>query len=313
MLYPGVYRFAENETVEDLILQAGGPTEAASLVKVDVARRITNPLATEAEDQIAQTFSFRLTSDFSIAEQPEFRLQPFDEVYVRRSPNYTEQQNVIVEGEVQFEGTYALANKGQRLSEVIKLAGGLTKRAYPEGAKLLRLMTPEERDMMETVLRTAQRNSGKDSIDVKKLMTNANYPVGIELDKAMKNPGSEDDPILREGDRIVVPRYDGTVKINGEVLYPNTVYFKEGKNTDYYIDLAGGTTSTAKKSQTIIIYMNGMVARADRKHKPAPGCQIVVPTKRRGRTLGITEWMSIGTSAASLGTMFATIANLLKK
>ena len=313
VLYPGIYRFAENETVEDLILQAGGPTEAASLVKVDVARRITNPLATEAEDQIAQTFSFRLTSDFSIAEQPEFRLQPFDEVYVRRSPNYTEQQNVIVEGEVQFEGTYALANKGQRLSEVIKLAGGLTKRAYPEGAKLLRLMTPEERDMMETVLRTAQRNSGKDSIDVKKLMTNANYPVGIELDKAMKNPGSEDDPILREGDRIVVPRYDGTVKINGEVLYPNTVYFKEGKNTDYYIDLAGGTTSTAKKSQTIIIYMNGMVARADRKHKPAPGCQIVVPTKRRGRTLGITEWMSIGTSAASLGTMFATIANLLKK
>ena len=313
VLYPGVYRFAENETVEDLILQAGGPTEAASLVKVDVARRITNPLATEAEDQIAQTFSFRLTSDFSIAEQPEFRLQPFDEVYVRRSPNYTEQQNVIVEGEVQFEGTYALANKGQRLSEVIKLAGGLTKRAYPEGAKLLRLMTPEERDMMETVLRTAQRNSGKDSIDVKKLMTNANYPVGIELDKAMKSPGSEDDPILREGDRIVVPRYDGTVKINGEVLYPNTVYFKEGKNTDYYIDLAGGTTSTAKKSQTIIIYMNGMVARADRKHKPAPGCQIVVPTKRRGRTLGITEWMSIGTSAASLGTMFATIANLLKK
>ena len=313
VLYPGVYRFAENETVEDLILQAGGPTEAASLVKVDVARRITNPLATEAEDQIAQTFSFRLTSDFSIAEQPEFRLQPFDEVYVRRSPNYTEQQNVIVEGEVQFEGTYALANKGQRLSEVIKLAGGLTKRASPEGAKLLRLMTPEERDMMETVLRTAQRNSGKDSIDVKKLMTNANYPVGIELDKAMKSPGSEDDPILREGDRIVVPRYDGTVKINGEVLYPNTVYFKEGKNTDYYIDLAGGTTSTAKKSQTIIIYMNGMVARADRKHKPAPGCQIVVPTKRRGRTLGITEWMSIGTSAASLGTMFATIANLLKK
>jgi protein involved in polysaccharide export with SLBB domain len=166
---------------------------------------------------------------------------------------------------------------------------------------------------MEVVLRTAQRNSGRDSIDVKKLMTNANYPVGIELDKALKNPGSEDDPILREGDRIVVPRYDGTVKINGEVLYPNTVYFKEGKDADYYIDLAGGTTSTAKKSQTIIIYMNGMVARADRKHKPRPGCQIVVPTKRQRRGMGLTEWLSVGTSAASLGTMFATIANLLKK
>ncbi len=312
VLYPGVYRYAENESVEDLIIQAGGPTDAASLVKVDVARRITNPNATEAEDRIAQTFSFKLTKDFSIADQPDFRLQPFDEVYVRRSPNYTEQQNVTIEGEVQFEGIYALADKGQRLSEIIKQAGGLTKRAYPEGTKLLRLMTPEEREMLETVLRTAQRNSGKDSIDVRKLMTNANYPVGIELDKALKNPGSDDDPILREGDRIVVPRYDGTVTINGEVLYPNTVYFKDGKDTDYYIDLAGGTTSTAKKSQTIIIYMNGMVARADRKHKPRPGCQIVVPTKRQRQGFGLQQWLSIGTTAASLGTMIATIANLTK-
>ena len=312
VLYPGVYRYAENESVEDLIIQAGGPTDAASLVKVDVARRVTNPNATEAEDRIAQTFSFKLTKDFSIADQPDFRLQPFDEVYVRRSPNYTEQQNVTIEGEVQFQGTYALADKGQRLSDIIKQAGGLTKRAYPEGTKLLRLMTPEEREMLETVLRTAQRNSGKDSIDVRKLMTNVNYPVGIELDKALKNPGSDDDPILREGDRIVVPRYDGTVTINGEVLYPNTVYFKEGKNTDYYIDLAGGTTSTAKKSQTIIIYMNGMVARADRKHKPRPGCQIVVPTKRQRQGFGLQQWLSIGTTAASLGTMIATIANLTK-
>ena len=312
VLYPGVYKYASNETVEDLILQAGGPTDAASLVKVDVSRRVSNPHSTEAGDQIAQTFSFRLSDDFSIAGQSDFRLEPFDEVYVRRSPNYTEQQNVTVEGEVQFEGVYTLSNKGQRLSDVIRQAGGLTSRAYPEGTKLLRQMTQEEREMMETVLRTAQRNSGKDSIDIRKLMTSASYPVGIELDKAVRNPGSEDDPILREGDRIVVPRYDGTVKINGEVLYPNTVYYKDGKDTDYYINLAGGTTSTAKKSQTIIIYMNGMVARADSKHKPAPGCQIVVPTKRQRRSLGLAEWMSIGTSAASLGTMFATIANLLK-
>ena len=312
VLYPGTYKYAANESVEDLILQAGGPTDAASLVKVDVSRRISNPNATEADDQIAQTFSFKLTPDFNIADQPDFRLMPFDEVYVRRSPNYTEQQNVTVEGEVQFEGNYTLSSKGQRLSDVIKQAGGLTKRAYPEGTKLLRLMTPEEREQMEVVLRTAQRNSGRDSIDVKKLMTNANYPVGIELDKALKNPGSDDDPILREGDRIVVPHYDGTVKINGEVLYPNTVYFKEGKDAKYYIDLAGGTTSTAKKSQTIIIYMNGMVARADRKHKPRPGCQIVVPTKRQRQGFGLQQWLSIGTTAASLGTMIATIANLTK-
>ena len=310
--YPGVYRYADNETVEDLIIQAGGPTDAASLAKVDVARRITNPNSTEAGDQIAQNFSFKLNPDFTIADQPDFMLQPFDEVYVRRSPDYNEQQNITIEGEVQFEGNYALSNKGQRLSEVIKMAGGLTKRAYPEGTKLLRQMTPEERDMMETVLRTAQRNSGKDSIDVKKLLTNATYPVGIELEKALKNPNTDDDPILREGDRIVVPRYDGTVKINGEVLFPNTVYYKEGKNTDYYINLAGGTTSTGKKSMTVIIYMNGMVARADRKHKPKPGCQIVVPTKARRRGMSLPEILSIGSSTASIATMIATIANLTK-
>jgi protein involved in polysaccharide export with SLBB domain len=173
-------------------------------------------------------------------------------------------------------------------------------------------MTPEERDMMETVLRTAQRNSGKDSIDVRKLLTNATYPVGIELDKAMANPNSDDDPILRDGDRIVVPRYTNTVSINGEVLYPNTVQFREGEKADYYIERAGGTTSTAKKSQTIIIYMNGMVAKADRKHKPKPGCQIVVPTKRQRQGFGLQQWLSLGTTAASLGTMIATIANLTK-
>lgn len=310
--YPGVYRYAENETLEDLIIQAGGPTEAASLAKVDVARRITNPNSTEAGDQIAQNFSFKLNPDFTISEQPDFTLQPFDEIYVRRSPDYNEQQNVTIEGEVQFSGNYALSSKGQRLSEVIKMAGGLTNQAYAEGTKLLRQMTAEERDMMETMLRTAQRNSGNDSIDVKKLMTNTTYPVGIELDKALKNPGTDDDPILREGDRIVVPRYDGTVKINGEVLFPNTVYFKEGKSTDYYINLAGGTTSTAKKSMTVIIYMNGMVARADRKHKPRPGCQIVVPTKSRRKGMSLPEILSIGSSTASIATMIATIANLTK-
>ena len=310
--HPGVYRFADNETIEDLIIQAGGLTDAASLVKIDVARRITDPNATEASDQIAQTLSFKLTPDFSINEQPDFTLQPFDEVHVRRSPNYTEQQNVTIEGEVQFKGTYALSNKNQRLSEVIKQAGGLTQRAYAEGAKLLRLMTKDELEQTETMLRTAQRNSGNDSIDMRKLMTDAKYPVGIELDKALKNPGSDDDPILRDGDRIIVPCYDGTVKINGEVLYPNTVRFKEGKDAKYYIDLAGGTTSTAKKNKVIIIYMNGMVAKADSKHKPRPGCQIVVPTKRKGRNLGLPEWLSIGTSTASIAAMIATIATLTK-
>ena len=312
VLYPGIYKFAENETIEDLIIQAGGITEAASLTKVDVARRITDPNANEATTELAQTFSFSLNPDFSISGQPDFTLNPYDEVYVRRSPAYNTQRNITIEGEVQFKGTYALGSKGERLSDIIKQAGGLTSRAYPEGTKLLRRMTPEERDMMATVIRTAQRNSGKDSIDVSKLLTNATYPVGIELEKALKHPGTSVDPILREGDRIVVPEFDGTVKINGEVLYPNTVYFKDGKDADYYIDQAGGVTSTGKKSKTIIIYMNGMVARASKKNKPMPGCQIVVPTKKQRRNLTIPEILSIGTGASSLAAMIATIANMTK-
>ena len=311
--YPGIYKFASNETVEDLVLQAGGLTNAASLAKVDVSRRIIEPNATEAGDTLAFTYSFALNPDFTIPQgEAPFTLQPFDEVYIRRSPNYNEQQNVTIEGEVQFQGNYTLTSSSQRLSEIIKQAGGLTKRAYPEGAKLLRQMTPEERELMETMLRTAQRNSGNDSIDVKKLLTLTTFPVAIELDKAMANPGSDDDPYLREGDRIVVPRYTSTVSINGEVLYPNTVRYKAGEKADYYIDLAGGVSSSGKRSQTIIIYMNGMVAKADRKHKPRPGCQIVVPTKARRRGLGLTEWLSIGTSTASIATMVATIANLIK-
>lgn len=312
--YPGVYKFAANETIEDLVLQAGGLTSAASLAKVDVSRRIVEPNATEAGDTLAFTYSFSLNPDFTIPQGEEpFTLQPYDEVYIRRSPNYNEQQNVTVEGEVQFRGNYTLTSSRQRLSEIIKQAGGLTKRAYPEGAKLLRQMTQEERELMETMLRTAQRNSGHDSIDVKKLLTLTTYPVAIELEKALAAPGSDDDPYLREGDRIVVPRFTSTVSINGEVLYPNTVRYKAGESADYYLDLAGGVSSTGKRSRTIIIYMNGMVAKADRKHKPKPGCQIVVPTKSRRRGLQLTEWLSIGTSAASMGTMIATIANLLKK
>nr|MCR5578999.1 SLBB domain-containing protein [Prevotella sp.] len=243
--YPGVYRYASDETVEDLVLQAGGLTNAASLAKVDVSRRIVEPEATEAGDTLAFTYSFTLNPDFTIpqGEQP-FTLQPYDEVYIRRSPNYNEQQNITIEGEVQFAGNYTLSSNGERLSDVIKHAGGLTRRAYPEGAKLLRRMTQEEQELMATMLRTAQRNSGRDSIDVSKLVTMTTYPVAIELDKALANPRSDDDPILREGDRIVVPRFTSTVSINGEVLYPNTVRFKEGKDANYYIDLAGGATSS---------------------------------------------------------------------
>jgi protein involved in polysaccharide export with SLBB domain len=310
--HPGVYDYADNETLEDLVLQAGGLTDAASLVRVDVSRRVNDPKATETSEMTAETFSFGLRDGFVISGEPGFILKPYDQVVVRRSPSYNNLQTVRVEGEVLYEGSYTLTRKGQRLSEIIKQSGGLTEHAFAQGAKLLRRMTTEEQEQAVSMLRAASRNSGKDSIDARKLLVSDNYSVGIELDKALANPGSDYDPVLRHGDRIVVPEYTNTVTVNGEVLYPNTITFKKGKNADYYIQQAGGYSSTGKKSKTFIVYANGTVAKADRSHKPEPGCQIVVPTKSTKKGMSLPEIMAIGTSTASIATMIATIANLLK-
>ena len=313
VMYPGIYRFADNETLEDFVLQAGGLTDAASVMKVDVARRITNTTATTASDTIAHTFTFALKDGFVIDGTPGFVLKPYDEVYVRRSPGYSEQQNVKIEGEVLFAGTYTLNKKSQRLSEMIKQAGGLTNTAYAEGARLVRKYTPEEKMRDEALLKMAKANAnGKDSIDIKKLDLGETYDEGINLDKALASTNSDFDIVLREGDRIIVPEYSGTVRISGDVMYPNTVAYKEGKGIGYYVDQAGGWGSTAKKSQTYIIYMNGTIAKAGYHTKPMPGCQIVVPSKEQGKKMTTAEIVAIGSGTASIATMIATIANLLK-
>lgn len=311
--YPGTYVYAANTTLEDIILQAGGLTEAASTARVDVARRIKNAGAVDAGNETAQTFSFSLRDGFVIDGEAGFMLEPFDEVYVRRSPGYYAQENVVIEGEVLFPGTYALVKKNYRLSELIQATGGLTPEAYIKGARLERQMTPEEQVRMKAALRMSKLG-GKDSIDVEKLDLGTTYNVGIELDKALANPGSEIDVVLRKGDRIVVPQYLNTVKINGEVMYPNTVSYLDGKKLKHYIEQAGGYSSNAKKSQAYIVYMNGTIARAKGGGRKLvqPGCEIIVPAKPEKDGLSLPEILSIGTSTASLATMIATIANLIK-
>lgn len=311
--FPGTYVYAANTTLEDIILQAGGLTEAASTARVDVARRIKNAHATEASNETTENYSFSLRDGFVIEGEVGFVLEPFDEVYVRRSPGYYVQENVKIEGEVLFPGTYAMPKKNYRLSELIQATGGLTKEAYVKGARLERQMTPEEQVRMKAALRMSKLG-GKDSIDVDKLDLGTTYNVGIELDKALENPRSEIDVVLREGDRIVVPQYLNTVKINGEVMYPNTVSYLDGKKLKHYIEQAGGYSSNAKKSQAYIVYMNGTIARAKGGGRKLvqPGCEIIVPAKPERQGLSLPEILSIGTSTASLATMIATIANLIK-
>ncbi len=311
--YPGVYKYADNETLEDFVLQAGGLKETASTVKVDVARRIYDSKATSTDSLIAKTFSFALKEGFVVDGEPGFVLQPFDEVYVRRSPGYATQQNVIISGEVNFPGSYTLTKRETRLSDVLKAAGGATLTAYVKGARLERIITDEERLRMQQVLKMAQRKSDdKDSINTQMLDLGDKYYVGIQLDKALAHPGSDYDLVLRENDRILVPEYTNTVKISGEVLFPNTVAYKKGENAKYYINQAGGFGQRAKKSHTYIVHMNGTVNQMGKGDKPTPGSEIIVPTKPKTDAAQLSQWLAIGTSTASIATMIATIANLIK-
>ena len=270
--YPGVYRYADDETIEDIVLQAGGLKETASTIKVDVARRVSNPKALRNDSIIAKTYSFSLKDGFVIDGEPGFKLMPFDEVYVRRSPAYSAQRNITIEGQATFSGVYTLSSKNERLSEAIRKAGGLTDMAYVKGARLIRRTSLDEQGRIQTVTRMLEAQVGqKDSLNAAMLQLSSSYPVGIELDKAMAHPGSDYDIVLREGDRIVIPEYTGTVKISGDVMYPNTVTYAKGKRADWYIDQAGGWGNRAKKSHTFIIYMNGTVARVGHKTKILPG------------------------------------------
>ena len=313
VMYPGIYKYAANETLEDLVLQAGGLRESASTTKVDVARRIVNPKALSTDSVISRTYTFALKDGFVVDGETGFTLQPFDEVYVRKSPGYNVQKNIAVQGQVMFAGTYTLTSKNERLSDAIKRAGGVTDLAYVSGARLERRITPDERLRMETVLRLAEMQSGKiDSVEKKRLDLGDTYYVGIELEKALAEPGGDADLVLREGDKLIVPEYNGTVKISGNVMYPNTVAYEKGRRPAWYINQAGGFGNRSKKSNTYIIYMNGTVARVGHNAKILPGCEIVVPTKpeRSGRALA--QWLAIGTPVAGVATLIAAIANLIK-
>ena len=315
--FPGVYQYMDNMTVEDFIVNAGGLNEGASTARVDVARRVKDAKATTASDTITLTYSFSLSDELQVKENPNFTLKPFDEVYVRKSPGYYKQENVIVEGEVLFDGTYALIKKNQRLSELVQNAGGLTPQAYPEGARLVRQMTDEELQRLEVTVETALQTAKneEDSINIRNTLANqVSYPVGIELHKALEKPGSAADITLRDGDRLIVPQFSNTVKMSGEVMYANTVAYQKGRRLNYYLDQAGGYGDEAKKSKVYVVYLNGTVARANRLNSGLikPGCEIVVPKKNKER-LKTTEILSLGSTSASLATVIITLTNILRR
>lgn len=311
---PDSYSYSDNMTLEDLIIRAGGLRESASTVRVDVSRRIKDPKSTHSTDSIGQMFTFALKDGFVIDGEQGFTLQPYDQVFVRRSPGYQAQQNVQVTGEVIFGGTYAMTTTEERLSDLVKKAGGATPKAYLHGAKLIRVANDEEKKRMRDVIDLMNRQFGKAMMDSLDIRVEDTFSVGIDLEKAMAQPGSEYDLVLREGDVLSVPKLNNTVKVNGAVMMPNTVGYLSDKNANYYLDQAGGYALNAKKSKKFVIYMNGQVARIKgrSKDKIEPGCEIIVPSKKNKR-VNVGEILGYASSFGSLATMFATISNLIKK
>lgn len=311
---PDSYSYSDNMTLEDLIIRAGGLRESASTVRVDVSRRIKDPKSTHSTDSIGQMFTFALKDGFVIDGEQGFTLQPYDQVFVRRSPGYQAQQNVQVTGEVIFGGTYAMTTTEERLSDLVKKAGGATPKAYLRGAKLIRVANDEEKKRMRDVINLMNRQFSEAMMDSLGIRVEDTFSVGIDLEKAMAQPGSEYDLVLREGDVLSVPKLNNTVKVNGAVMMPNTVGYLSGENANYYLDQAGGYALNAKKSKKFVIYMNGQVARIKgrSKDKIEPGCEIIVPS-RKNKRVNVGEILGYASSFGSLATMFATISNLIKK
>lgn len=311
---PGTFLFSKNMTIEDLLVQSGGLLEAAATTKVDITRRIKDPKSTSFSSVLGKTYSFDIKDGLVVGGEGDFHLEPFDEVYVRKSPAYRKQQNVVVAGEVLFGGNYALVKKNERLSDLISKAGGITPDAYVKGARLIRKMTEEEQRRQADAVRMARMGEGKDSISVEKLNISDTYTVGINLEKAISNPGSDFDLVLREGDVLFIPEYINTVKISGAVMSPNTVLYKRGESLRYYINQAGGYGNLAKKKKAYVVYMNGTVSRLKSRDKKAiePGCEIIVPSKEEKKRMSTAEILGMGSTTASIAAMIATMVNLFK-
>ncbi len=312
VMTPGDYEYAENTTIEDLIVQAGGLRDGASLARVDVSRRIDNPYSTEKGREISETYQFDLKDGLVINNNRSFILKPYDVVHVRRSPGYVMPKNITVTGEVNYEGAFTLEKKNLRLTDAINMAGGVTQDAYVKGARLIRVMNDEERVRKQAVLESLRNNlDRKDSISWSKMEMDDTYPIGIDLEKAIKEPGGRYDIVLRENDRLDIPEYNGTVRISGDVQFPNTVTYVEGKNIKWYIKNAGGFSESAKKKKTFIVYQNGMMNSASRSTIVEPGSEIIVPSKKK-KNFDIASMSVIGSALSPLATMVALIAYLSK-
>lgn len=292
----GEFDYVSGMTLEDAIVAAGGLKENALLTNIEVSRRLQY---TDERDttytQKAKIYTFDVEDNLKIKGGNDFTLMPFDVITIKVDPEYADVSLVYIGGEVKYPGTYSLRGRSDRISDLVKRAGGLKESGFIEGARFTRALNDDERARAEQLLEMA--HSG-DTVDIEKITIKDRYSVGIDLVKAMKEPGGNKDIILRSDDQLYIPARNNTVRISGEVLYPNTVAFLEDKSAGYYINQAGGISNKGHRSKAFIIYANGQVSRLTRG-KIQPGCEIVVPSKVEKKD-----------SAQKTGTVLAGISTL---
>ena len=324
---PGTYDYAENMTIEDLLVDAGGLLESASTVNVSISRRIKDSKSTELSKDLLETFTVEIDPDLTVSGGSNFKLQPFDQVYVRRSPVYITQSRVTVNGEVVFAGDYSLSYRGMRLVDAINEAGGITPEAYVKGAYLMRKYTPEEQIKNQAIERIMaqqrMQNIGKMEEEENSITTDTlsiemlaeafadTYTVGIDLEKALNDPTSDYNIVLRDGDVITIPLMNSTVQMLGAVNYPNSVSYRKGMTVKQYVKMAGGYAQSARKSKPIVVYMNGMVDTGN-SARIEPGCQIIIPYKVKAAPVSVADIASILQSTTYSAAMIMSVINMLK-
>ncbi|GAA5520569.1 SLBB domain-containing protein [Aliifodinibius salicampi] len=322
---PDQYEFAYGMTLEDLIYQAGGFMQSAAPYRIEVARRIRDASQTaKSSSFIADVQTFEVNEDLTLNEEDaSFKLQPFDQVYIRRLPNYEEQQEIHVVGEVQFPGKYAISARNERISDIIERAGGLTPDAYTDGATLFRKreFTQQESQQMTANVQgeglTAEERAQQLEEQRQQRLQDESAQVGIELPQVLQNPGSRYDLLLEEGDSLFIPKKLETVTVEGGVFYPTTVRYEDGRSFRDYITAAGGFNDLAIKKRAYIIHANGDVDRVKKflffKNFPdvEPGATIVVPEESPTAGLSPQERISIlSTVTSTLALIVTTIVQI---
>lgn len=292
--------YAANLSIEDVLLRVGGLKESASLRRVEVARRKRNADPNAADAEISESYYFNINPDLSYsADQPEFKLMPYDEIFVRTSPNYVPQVFVRVEGEVLYPDEYSLQRKDERISDLIKRAGGLSPLAFVQGATLIRVvqLSEEELRLRQQTLSEIQSSSAGSNLTIqtKAISPTQEEAIGIDLKKILQNPGSSEDVSLVDGDVIRIPKRLETVRVQGEVLYPTSVRFGDSKSFMDYISESGGFNKNSLKSLAYVLYPNGSVDRTRRflfvniYPTVEPGSEIIVPRRSINTQQKITQ------------------------